>query len=470
MSSPSPAPPRDPRLVTGVLALSGVVTSLQQTMIVPVLPAFASSFDATAAQTSWLVTATLLTAAVATPLLGRLADLYGKRPMLLVCIAAIAAGSIIGALAPVLGVVVAGRALIGVGMAVVPIGISVLRDELPAARIPMGVALMSASFGVGSGVGFPLGGLLATALSWRIIFVLTAVLALIVLAGVAAVIRRGAPRAGGGFDVVGAALLSAAMLALLLGITGSVPAELPGGSLTCIAVFAVVFAGWVVWELRIPHPLVDLRLALHRPVALTNIATATFSFGIFTNVLVSALQVQAPGSADGGFGLDEAGAGLFMVPSAAAFLAMAPVSAWLIGWFGGRWVLAAGGGVMAVAFALRIVWNTELWHAVVFSTVIAVGTALVLAAAPWMLFRNVPQDQTASATSVNALVRSVGTAVSSATAAGVIALALPAAWAGASAFDVLFAIAAVACSAGCALSLAIPRSGGEEFGARVREA
>ncbi|WP_426323282.1 MFS transporter [Microbacterium sp. E-13] len=443
--------------MAGVLALAGIMTSLQQTMILPVLPAFEEPFDATPAETSWLVTATLLTAAVATPLCGRLADIYGKRPLLLVCIAAIAAGSTIGALAPTLGVVVAGRALIGAGMAVVPIGISTLRDELPPERIPMGVALMSASFGVGSGVGFPLGGILATSVSWRVIFALTTVLALVVLVAVALVVRRRPARGEGGFDVVGAGLLSVAMVAVLMGLTGSVPSGVPGGALTCFLVFAVMFVAWVLWEVRAIDPLVDLRLALHRPVALTNIATATFSFGIFTNVLGSAMQVQAPGTESGGFGLDEAGAGLFLVPSAVAFLAMAPVSAWLLGWVGGRWVLALGGGVMATAFALRIIWNAELWHAVLFSTVIAVGTAFVLAAAPWLLFRNVPLEQTASATSVNALVRSVGTAVSSATAAGVVALALPAAWSAVSPFDLLFAVAAAACGTGCLLSLGIPR-------------
>src|SRR5699024_6314844 len=143
------------------LALSGTVMSLQQTIVVPLLPDFPRLLETTADNASWLVTATLLTGAVATPVVSRLADMYGKRIMMMVTLAIMVLGSLIGALSGTsLELAVLARALQGVGMALVPVGIATMRDELPPHRVPLGVALMSATLAIGAGAGLPLSGLM----------------------------------------------------------------------------------------------------------------------------------------------------------------------------------------------------------------------------------------------------------------------------------------------------------------------
>jgi MFS family permease len=150
----TPAPTRAPAFVP-VLALAGITVSLQQTLVVPLVPQFPRLLGAPA-DTAWIVTATLLTAAVAVPIVGRLADMVGKRRMLLVCLATLVAGSVVAALSTSLVPLIVGRALQGLATGVIPLGISLMRDELPPERLGSATALMSASLGVGGALGLPL--------------------------------------------------------------------------------------------------------------------------------------------------------------------------------------------------------------------------------------------------------------------------------------------------------------------------
>ena len=130
MSSPSaptttPSAVRSPATVlVAVLAFAGIVVSLMQTLVIPLIPQLPRLLNASAADTTWAITATLLAGAVATPTVGRLADMLGKRRMLMVCLIVLVAGSVIAALSTTLVPMVIGRALQGLAAGVVPLGIS----------------------------------------------------------------------------------------------------------------------------------------------------------------------------------------------------------------------------------------------------------------------------------------------------------------------------------------------------------
>lgn len=168
-------------LVIGVLAFCGTLVSLQQTLVLPLLPDFPEILDTTSDNASWLVTVTLLTAAVGTPIVSRLADMYGKRLMMVVCLVAVIAGSVVASLSPNLALVVTGRGLAGVGTCLIPVGISIMRDHLPADRVGSGVALMSATLGIGGAVGVPLAGVIYESLDWHALFWVSGGFALIML-------------------------------------------------------------------------------------------------------------------------------------------------------------------------------------------------------------------------------------------------------------------------------------------------
>jgi MFS family permease len=162
-------PPRTNPVVV-VLAFAGIVVSLMQTLVIPLVPRLPTLLGASAADTSWALTATLLASAIATPVVGRLGDMYGKRRMLLISLAMLVAGSIVAGLSDTLAPMIVGRALQGLAAGVIPLGISIMRDELPGEQLGAATALMSGSLGVGGALGLPAAAFLAERADWHVLF------------------------------------------------------------------------------------------------------------------------------------------------------------------------------------------------------------------------------------------------------------------------------------------------------------
>ena len=190
--------------VLTVLGLCGIVVALMQTLVVPIIPQLPHLLNSTPADTSWAVTATLLAAAVITPISGRLGDMFGKKRMLLVSLAMVVLGSAICAIAPSLIVLVVGRALQGASVGAIPLGIAIIRDVLPPKKVAGAMAVMSATLGVGGAIGLPIAAVIAQNANWHFLFVTSAAFGLICIALVAFVIPESTVRRPGRFDFVGA--------------------------------------------------------------------------------------------------------------------------------------------------------------------------------------------------------------------------------------------------------------------------
>jgi MFS family permease len=403
-----------------MLSLCGVVMSLQQTLILPLLPELPALLDTTADNASWLVTATLLSGAIVTVTLSRLADMYGKRRMVLVALGVTVLGSLLGALGQDLPLLIAARALQGVGVSLVPIGIAMMRDELPRERLPLGIAIMSATLAVGAGAGLPLGGAIATHLDWHAIFWVTGVVGVVLLVAASWVLNESPVRTGGVFDLRGAGVLTAALTALLVALSKG--AHWGWSSpLTCglTLLGAALLALWIPLELRTPAPLVDLRIAARPVLLLVNGAAVLTGFAMYANMLVTTLQLQLPVATGAGLGLSMAGAGAWLAPNAIAFGLMAPVSAGVTGRVGPGSTLLIGSTAMFVAYVGRAFVSDTLVQIVVGSMAVGIGTGLVYGALPTLITRAVPVTETASANGLNVLLRSFGTSTASATTAAV---------------------------------------------------
>ena len=409
-------------LIIVVLALCGTLVSLQQTLVLPLLPDFPEILDTTSDNASWLVTITLLTAAVGTPIVSRLADMFGKRLMLIVCMWAVIAGSIIAALSANLAVVIIGRGLAGFGACLVPVGISIMRDHLPADKVGSGVALMSATLGIGGAVGMPLAGVIYDSFDWHALFLVSGGFAVVMLVAVHLVVPESTVKTRGRFDYLGAVLLSVALTSFLLAVSKA--GSWGWGSartLSLLTVAAVVLAAWVPWELRAGAPLVDIRTSTRRTVLLTNAASILVGFAMFANFLTAAQQVQMPVETGYGFGLSVTATGLVMLPSGILMVAMAPVSATLITRLGPRAVLIAGAVIMAVGLVVRALLYGSIVEVMIGAGIASLGTALAFAAMPTLIMRAVPITETASANGLNTLLRSIGTSSASAMVAAVFA-------------------------------------------------
>ncbi|WP_051061267.1 MFS transporter [Nocardiopsis prasina] len=411
-----------PNVVVCVLAFCGIVVSLMQTLVIPLVPVLPGLLGATPGDTAWAITATLLAAAVATPTVGRLGDMYGKRRMLLISLAVLVVGSLACALATSLVPMVVGRALQGLAAGVIPLGISIMRDELPAERLGGATALMSASLGVGGALGLPASALVAQVADWHVLFWAAAVLATAGAVLVHTLIPDSGVRSGGTFDLIGSLGLSVALLLLLLAISKGSDwgwgSGVPGAMLAAAAVVLLVW-GW--WELRVPHPLVDLRTSVRRQVLLTNIASLVFGFSMFAMSLVIPQLLQLPEVTGYGFGQTILVAGLVMAPHGLVMMAMSPVSARVSRTRGPKTTLMCGALLVGLGYGLSLLLMSGVWQLMIASTVIGAGVGLAYGAMPALVMGAVPRSETASANSLNTLMRSIGTSVASAVAGLVIA-------------------------------------------------
>jgi MFS family permease len=415
---------RGPRagLVIGVLASCGLSVALMQTLVVPLIPVFPRLLSASPSTVSWLVTATLVAGAVCAPVLGRLGDMYGKRRMLLVSLVLVTVGSALGAAAPGIEVLILARVLQGASLGVVPLGLSIMRDELPVDRVGSGIALMSSSLGIGGAIGLPITGLVAQHASWRWLFAGAAVLGVAQLLLVRLLVRESASRPGGRFDLAGAVGLSTALVCLLLAISKGTEWGWASGRVLGLLVAAVaLFAVWGRFELRTPAPLVDLRVCARPAVLRTNVASILIGFAMFAGFLLSTQVLQAPPESGYGFGLSLLVSGLALLPVGAGMMIFSPVSARLSRRWGPRFTLVLGTAVLALGNLAFAMLPGNLAAVMAVAGLAAVGAALAYSALPLVIMAAVPPTETAAANSLNTLMRMLGTSSCSAVAATVTA-------------------------------------------------
>ena len=200
-------------LVVGFAALT---VSLTQSLLIPVLPTLPAALDTSPSNIEWLLTSTLLVGAVAVPLFGRLGDMFGKRRMMLIALGALVVGSLITCFTDDIALLIVGRAIQGVSLATIPLGISLLSSTLPRDRVGSAVAVISAMLGVGGALALPIASLIGQHADFHALFWITAIGGALALVAVVVVVPESTSRSGGRVDLVGAALLSAGLICLLL--------------------------------------------------------------------------------------------------------------------------------------------------------------------------------------------------------------------------------------------------------------
>ncbi|WP_078843028.1 MFS transporter [Streptomyces albus] len=418
VAGPAPGSVPGPVLVLA-LGSAAMVVSMMQTLVVPILPVIREELSLTSSGASWLITATLLSAAVFTPLLGRLGDQRGKRPVLLGVLALTVAGSVLAATASSLPLLITARVMQGASTAIFPLALSVLRDELPADRLPGAMGLVSGTLAFGSGFALVGAGLLTRGpeAGYDRVFWLAAVLSAVALAAVALAVPPSPEPAGGRTDWAGAALLATALVLFLLPVSqgngwgwGSPPV------LGCLAGAAVATAAWVLVERRVREPMVDMRMFVLRPVLFTNIAGVLLGFGMFTQFIGISYLVQTPRELAGyGFGASVLRASvLYLLPGAMASLVAAQLGGALVRRIGARITLAAGACAGVTGFALLALAHSAPAAVVTGGVLTGVAVAFGFATLPAFIVAGVPAHQSGIANGINSISRSVGSSVASA--------------------------------------------------------
>ncbi|MEU8397156.1 MFS transporter [Nonomuraea sp. NPDC048892] len=408
--------------IVSVLAVAGIVGALMQTLVVPLVGELPRLLNASAADTSWVLTATLLVGAVATPVVGKLGDLYGKRRMMLVCSIPLMAGSAVCALSASLIPMIAGRGMQGLGVGMIPLGVSALRDLLPPQRIGPAIALMSSSMGIGGALGLPISAAVAEYADWRMLFWGSAALSVLVAVLIWTLVPATPATARGRLDVAGAIGLGAALVCLLLGVSkGADWGWTSGTTLGLLGAAVVVLLLWGLFELRVRDPLVDLRVTARPQVLFTNLASVLIGFSMYAQSLVVMQILQLPVATGYGLGQSMLAAGLWLAPAGLMMMAVSSLGARLSAARGPRTSLFAGALVIAAGYGASLGLMDWAWGLMIASCVANMGVGLAYGAMPALIMGAVPQTETASANSFNTLMRSIGTSVSAAVVGVVLA-------------------------------------------------
>ncbi len=404
-----------PAVLIAVLSTVGVVVSLMQTLVIPIIPSLPTLLSTSASNASWVITATLLAGAVSTPISGKLGDMFGKRLVLVVNLGFMIVGSVVCASFSSLVPEIVGRSLQGAAVGAIPLGISIMRDELPPAKVGGAMAVMSATLGVGGAIGLPFAAVIAQNADWHMLFWTAAGLGIVCAVLVFVFVPESPVRTPAKFDFGGALGLSIALLTLLIAITKG--ADWGWASASILGLFAASLVSFLLWgfyELRQSAPLVDLRVSARPRVLFTNMASIAVGFALYGMSLTFPQLLMAPEATGYGFGLSMVVAGLAMAPTGLVMMLLSPVSARLSAAKGPKLTLALGSAVIGIGYLCAVLMMDSVWQIMLASVIVAGGVGLAYAAMPALIMGAVPITETAAANGLNSLMRSIGTSTSAA--------------------------------------------------------
>jgi predicted MFS family arabinose efflux permease len=417
-----------PGLLVLALALGVTTLSLLQSLVVPVLGTIQQQLDVSAGAAGWVLTANLLAAAVLTPVLGRLGDLRGERPVILGILVAVAVGTLLAIVTSSLPALLVGRILQGASYGLFPLSISVLRRELPEARLSVAMSVVSSTLAVGGVVGLVATGLLVgDGGDYRRPFWIGLGVTLVSLALAARVLPHRPSSGSGRVDWWGAAVLGAGLVLLLLPLSqGSSWGWGSARVVGCLAGSALVLACWVLLERQTPEPLVRPGMLADRRTIVPNLAGLMTGVALFASFLAVLQYVQAPPDVTGyGFGASVLEASvIYLLPGGIAGIVLAPFAGRVVTRFGALPTLLAGATPGVAGFLLLAFSRSEPWSVVLAGLLTQVSVTVAYAALPALVVQAVHEDETGVANAVNSIARSVGQALGSTVAVTLIAAGL----------------------------------------------
>jgi EmrB/QacA subfamily drug resistance transporter len=395
------------RQILAVLCLALLIVVIDNTILNTALPTLARQLHAGTTDLQWIVDAYTLSFAALLVFAGALGDRFGRRGALLSGLAIFGLGSAAAALSSSAAELIAFRAAMGIGAALVmPATLSIINTVFPPKERAQAIAAWSAVAGVAIVLGPTLGGLLLDHFSWSSVFFVNVPLVAIALLAVRTVIPR-LPTAErpGRLDVPGAVLSGLAMLAAIDAVieapnTGWTSARTLGE----LGLAALLITAFVIRELRTAHPLIDVRVFTHRAFSAATTAVGLIFLVMFGSLFALTQYLQLV------HGYSPLGAGLRALPFGFAVMISAPTSSLLVKRLGIRVVIPAGLTSMAAGlFVLTSATaTTGLAHLSLGTALMGAGMGLVLAPAGESMMSVLPVEQSGVGSAVNDTIQEFG--------------------------------------------------------------
>lgn len=401
-----------PNLILAVLSLAGLAYAALSSAVIPALPEFRASLHTSETGVAWLLTAFLLSASVGTSILGRLGDIYGKERTLVATLLILAFGTLLGAVATSLPMLIVARVIQGAGGGIFPLGYAIVRDEFPPHRVAGSIGLMSSILGIGGGLGSVIGALVVQHLGLHWLFWIPLFVTLVAAAATWRYIPESAVRAPGRINYRAAGVMSLGLTLVLIGVTQTTSWGWGGtGTLALLAAGLLVCGIWVIVEVRSSVPLVDMGMMRLRGVWTTNLSAFLLGGGVYSSFLLVPEFMQLPKSTGFGFGASVFAASLYLLPAAVAMTIFGILAGPVAGRFGSKLALIAGSAAAAAAFAFLAVLHAHPYDILISMGLMGTGIGLSYSALGNLIVRAVPPHQTGVASGMNTVMRTLGGAL-----------------------------------------------------------
>jgi EmrB/QacA subfamily drug resistance transporter len=444
-------------MILAVLSLAALAYAVLSSAVIPALPTFQRSLDASETGVTWLLTGFLLSASVGTAIIGKLGDMYGKQRLLVWTLLVLAAGTLLAAVSTSLAVLIVARLIQGVAGGIFPLSFSIVRDEFPADRVPGSIGLLSAILGIGSGLGLVVGGLIDEHLNWHWLFWIPLPAMVLAAACTWRYIPESPVRFPGRVNWTAAFLLTVGMTGVLLAIAQTTVWGWTGPrTLALMTAGLAVCALWIVVEVRSRTPLIDMAMMRVRGVWTANLAAFLLGGGLYAWFLLLPQFAQLPTSTGFGYGASVVAAGLYLLPCAVGMGVLGSLAGRVERRFTSRRALIAGAAISAVACGWLTLTSRHPYDMLVSSTLLGVGIGLAFSALGNLIVQAVPPSQTGVASGMNTVLRTLGGAFGGGIAATFVASRVVHGLPALAGFTATFAMAALFL-AGCVVAgLLIP--------------
>ena len=404
-----------PRAVV-ILVYLGLSLQLLQVGIIPLLPQIGKAVHSTPANTSWLITGSLLSGAVFLAVLSRLADLIGKKTVVQIALGLVFIGSLIGCFTHSFGGLVLARVLMGAVMPMLALPEAIASDTMAPRRAQFTIAAIHSGTGAGISAGLLLGALAATGhASWRAYFVVGAIASLVGLLSVAFGLRDSDARAEGHLDLVGAVLLALGPVGVLLAVTEGPTWGWTSGRVVVSGLGGlVVIALWWFHQSRARYPLINVRHLIDPAIRLPYAITFLAAIGIYSALSAVTRLAQTPPATGAGYGWTASQAAWYAVPQLIGSVSAFFIIRALVHRSRQVEALMLGAAMLVVSFLLYGPLVAHASGTLVALLIDSTGLALVLAMTQIVILRSVPAAESGMALGLSIVLYAAGNSVGSA--------------------------------------------------------
>jgi MFS family permease len=408
-----------------IMGLSIIIVLYVHTSLAPALTQMADYFDKDYATISWVLTAYLVSGAAVTIVIGRLADTYGPKKMLLLVFVCYTVGTILAGFATEFYTLIVFRIIQGVAVALVPVSVRIARDLFPPEKFPFAQGVILSMYQGGSAIGLVLGAAVVYFGGWQMVFYSAIPFSLLLLFLLWKFIPKistaplegkdkstsdSAPkRHGKVIDIPGVITMVLTTSTFMLCFTflgkGS---EGVGLFWTFLVIGVASMVGFFLIEKRSESPLINLKLAFHRIIRLGNISY--LMLGIVQYIIFSTIPTLGQTPEPYGLGMNTLQVGLLQLPQALVFVALGPVAGILAVKYGSSKFIVPGSIIMCIGIVALLAFHSTSGQVASVLILFAVGGAFVTLSANIIIFFT-PPGSTGVVSATYSTMRIIGGAI-----------------------------------------------------------